>query len=133
VVRDARARRLLEPASLGARLVGAIAGRDTPALAACFTDDVAFRALIPPGLRERTGAAETAALIAGWFADSAELDLVDSHADEVEDKLHLSYRFTGVEDGQPYLVEQHIYCTLNGGRIDRADLLCSGFRSRRAQ
>jgi hypothetical protein len=82
----------------------------------------------PSGLRERRGAGETATLIAGWFGDSSELDLAESHADEVGDRLHVSYRFTGVEAGEPYVVEQHVFCTVDGGRIVKAGLLCSGFR-----
>ena len=50
-----------------------------------------------------------------WFADSTELDLVDSHTEEVGDRLHISYRFEGVEERKPYVVEQHLYCVLTGG------------------
>jgi hypothetical protein len=114
--------------AVGRRLVEAIAAQDVAAIATCFAADVQFRALIPPGLRERTGAQETASLIAAWFADSTELDLVDSETDEVGDRVHIAYRFEGVEEGRPYVVEQHLYGTVSEGRIDRADLLCSGFR-----
>jgi hypothetical protein len=114
--------------SIGKRYAAAVAARDESAVAACFTPGVEFRALVPPGLRERTGAREAAALVAGWFADSTELDLVASAAEEVGDRLHVSYRFEGVEDGEPYVVEHHLYCALTGGLIARADLLCSGFR-----
>jgi ketosteroid isomerase-like protein len=114
--------------ALGIRLVDAIAGQDEAALAGCFDPAVEFRALTPPGLRERTGAREAAALISQWFADSTELRLIDSHSAEVGDRLHLAYRFAGVEDGEAYEVEQHVFCTVSDGRIERADLLCSGFR-----
>jgi ketosteroid isomerase-like protein len=113
---------------LGARLVGAVATQDEAALAECFVPDVEFRALIPPGLRERTGAVEAAALISQWFGDSTGLHLLDSHSDEVGDRLHVSYRFAGVEEGKAYVVEQHLFCTIGDGKIMRADLLCSGFR-----
>jgi ketosteroid isomerase-like protein len=113
---------------LGARLVGAVAAQDEAALAECFVPDVEFRALIPPGLRERTGAVEAAALISQWFGDSTGLHLLDSHSDEVGDRLHVSYRFAGVEEGKAYVVEQHLFCTIGDGKIMRADLLCSGFR-----
>jgi hypothetical protein len=64
---------------------------------------VELRALIPPGLRERSG--------------------------EVGDRVHVSYRFEGVEEGEAYVVEHHLYCTRDArGLIERADLLCSGFR-----
>lgn len=108
----------------------AVAAQDESAIAACLTRGVEFRALVPSGLRERTGAEDAAALVAGWFADSTELDLVESRTEEVGDRLHVAYRFEGVEDGEPYVVEQHLYCTLTGGAIERADLLCSGFRPR---
>jgi len=115
-------------ADLAAQLIGAIAAQDEAALADCFAPDVAFRALVPPGLRERTGAVEAAALITQWFSDSTGLRLLDSHSDEVGDRLHVSYRFAGVEEGEAYLVEQHLFCTVGEGKIMRADLLCSGFR-----
>ena len=110
------------------RFVEAIAAQDESAIAACFAAGVEYRALVPPGLRERTGAEDAAALIAGWFADSTELALVESRTEEVGDRLHVAYRFEGIEDGQPYVVEQHLYCTVTSGVIERADLLCSGFR-----
>jgi hypothetical protein len=97
-------------------------------LAACFMDDVQLPALIPGGLRERAGAAESASLIATWFGDSTELNLVEWSVDDVEDRLHVWYRFAGIEDGQPYLVEQHLFCVGTDDKIARADLLCSGFR-----
>jgi hypothetical protein len=116
--------------SIGTRFVEAVAAQDESAIAACLAPSVELRALISPGLRERTGAGDAAALVAGWFADSAELDLVESRAEEVGDRLHLAYRFEGVENGDPYIVEQHLYCTVAGGVIESADLLCSGFRPR---
>jgi hypothetical protein len=118
------------PDSLAQRLVAGIAAQDEAAIAACFAADATFRALIPPGLRERTGDAPTASLIAAWFKDSTELDLVDQHADVVGDRMQISYRFVGVEEGQPYIVEQHLSCIVDNEKIQRADLLCSGFRPR---
>jgi len=116
--------------SLAQRLVAGIAAQDEAAIAGCFAPDAAFRALIPSGLRERTGAAPTASLIAAWFKDSTELDLVDQRADDVGDRMLISYRFVGVEEGQPYIVEQHLTCVVGDEKIQRADLLCSGFRPR---
>ena len=113
---------------LGMRLVRAIAEQDEAALSECFAADAEFRALIPRGLRERSGAVEAASLISQWFGDSTELHLLDSDSEEIGDRLHFSYRFAGVEEGEPYLVEQQLYCTVRDGKIARADLLCSGFR-----
>ena len=119
--------------TVGQRLVEAIAAQDVAAIATCFADETEFRALIPPGFRERTGALETASLIGAWFGDSTELDLVDSETEEVGDRVHIAYRFEGVEEGEPYVVEQHLFGTVSDGNIERADLLCSGFRPRGAQ
>jgi hypothetical protein len=116
--------------SVGTRFVEAVAAQDESAIAACFARGAVFRALVPPGFRERTGANDAAALIAGWFADSTELDLVEARTEEISDRLHIAYRFEGVEEGEPYVVEQHLYCVLTGGVIERADLLCSGSRPR---
>ncbi len=117
---------------LGTRLVGAIAAQDEAALADCFARDVEFHALVPSGLRERTGATEAASLMSQWFGDSTELHLLDSRSEQVGDRLHISYRFAGVEEGDAYVVEQQLYCLVGDGKISRVDLLCSGFRPRAA-
>ncbi len=72
-------------------------------------------------------------MVSRWFEDSTDLDLVTSLAEEVGDRLHVAYTFLAVEDGESYVVEQHLFCTLAGGLIERADLLCSGFRPRGPQ
>jgi hypothetical protein len=116
--------------SIGTRFVEAVAAQDQSAIAACLAPGVELRALLPPGLRERTGADDAAALVAGWFADSTELDLIESRTDEVGDRLHVAYRLAGIRNSEPYIVEQHLYCTVTSGVIERADLLCSGRRPR---
>jgi hypothetical protein len=116
------------PAPLSEQLVAGIAAQDETAIADCFSEGAEFRALSPPGLRERSGSADAAALIAAWFGDATVLDLVETQTAEIGDRLHISYRFSGVEDGDSFIVEQHLFCVVRGGKIERADLLCSGFR-----
>ena len=116
--------------SLAERLVAGIAALDQGAIASCFAAEAHFRALIPSGLRERTGATDAAALIHSWFKDSTVLDLADTKAAVVGDRLLIAYRFEGVEEGAPYVVEQHLTCVVVDEKIARADLLCSGFRPR---
>ena len=118
--------------NIGAELVKAIAALDASAIEACFTQDTHFRALVPPGLREKTGATEIAKYIHGWFSDSTVLELVDSKIGGLGEKVHISYRFRGVEEGKPYLIEQQLYCVVQDGKIRKADLLCSGFVPRPA-
>ena len=112
------------------RLVRAIAAQNESALTECFALDAELRALTSHGLRERAGAIEAASLISRWFGESTELHLLDSRSEEVGDRVHVSYKFEGVEEGEPFLVEQQLYCTVADGKVTRADLLCSGFRPR---
>ena len=118
------------PNELAEQLVAGIAAQDEAAIAACFAEDAQFRALNPPGLRERSGAAEVGALIARWYGDSTVLDHDETRTHQIGDRLRISYRFTGVENDEPYVVEQHLFCTVRDGKIEQADLLCSGFRPR---
>jgi len=117
--------------TIGTRLVEAIVARDESAIAACFAPHVEFRALTPAGLRERSGAAETAALLHAWFADSTELDVAEAQSEPIGDRLHVTYRLEGVEGGEPYVIEQQLYCDVGDAGIERANLLCSGSEPRR--
>jgi ketosteroid isomerase-like protein len=114
--------------AIGTRLVEAIAARDRDSLASCFASDAEFRALLPPGLRERTGAEDAADLVTSWFADATEFELVASQVGTVGDRLHVAYTFRGVEEGEPFVVGQQLYCETRDGKIVNAKLLCSGFR-----
>jgi len=78
--------------------VSAIAAQDEAAVAPYFADGAEFRA--PRGLRERTGAGDTAALVVRSFGDSTGLELVEAETEDVGD----------------------------AGRVPRSDLLCSGLR-----
>ena len=114
---------------LGAALVAALAGRDFGRLAGTLAPDVRMRALIPPGPVELSGAEPAAARFASWFGEPNGLELVHSGSDEVGDRLHVFYRLRVRRPGDPWrLVEQHLFCALDGGRIVALDLVCSGFR-----
>lgn len=119
-----------ESQDLGRHFVAAVATQDQPALAACFAGDAILRVLVPSGLREREGGQEAAELVHSWFADSDPFELLDSSVEEVSDRLHVCYRFQGTEEGDDYIVEQHLYGTVEGGKLARADIICSGFRPR---
>jgi hypothetical protein len=119
---------LRSPQETGRELVAAIAAQDWRRLEGTFAPGVLLRALIPPGLREREGAAEAAELIGGWFGDADPLELVDSEVEELEDRLHIAYRFRAFEEGRDHLVEQHVFCVMGAEGIESAHLVCSGFR-----
>jgi SnoaL-like domain len=114
---------------LGAMLVAAVAERDFGRLADTLAPDVRMRALTPSGPVELSGAEPAAARFAFWFGESNGLELVDSGSDEVGDRLHVSYRLRVKRPGDPWkVIEQHLFCALDEGRITALDLLCSGFR-----
>jgi hypothetical protein len=118
---------------LGAVLVAALTARDFGRLAGTLAPGVRMRALIPPGPVELSGAEPAAARFASWFGESEGLELVHAGCDEVGDRLHVFYRLRVKRPGDPWkLVEQHLFCALDEGRITTLDLLCSGFRPDRA-
>lgn len=114
----------------GATLVAALAERDFERLVGTLAPGVRLRALIPPGAIEVSGAEAAAAKFASWFGETEGLELVRSGSDEVGDRLHISYRLRVQKHGNPWkVVEQHLFCALDDGRITAVDLLCSGLRS----
>ena len=113
----------------GDALVTALAQRDFARLADTLTADVRMRALIPPGTIELSGAENAAAKFSSWFGDAEEFELVRSGSDTVADRLHVFYRLRVKRPGDPWkVIEQHLFCALDEGRITALDLVCSGFR-----
>jgi hypothetical protein len=113
--------------AVGTLFIRALTGQDWTALTSCFEEEVQFRALIPPGFREARVNYSAAGLLRTWFQDADPLVLLSSEVRSIQDRLALSYRLRLHED-QWYVVEQRAYCDVSNGRIERMDLLCSGFR-----
>jgi hypothetical protein len=112
-----------------ATLIAALTARDFDRLAGVLASDARMRALIPPGAVELSGAELAAARFASWFGDAEWFELVHSGSDEVGDRLHVFYRLRVKRSGDPWkVVEQHLFCALDEGRITALDLVCSGFR-----
>jgi SnoaL-like domain len=109
------------------RFINALKSRAWDDLATCFHEQVRFNALIPPGLRTATDASAATNYLKQWFGDADQLELLSSSVKTIEDRVHIAYRFRAHED-RWYVVEQHVFCTVRDGHIDRMDLLCSGFR-----
>jgi hypothetical protein len=95
----------------GAFLEG-LAGQDFAKLGGALAPGARLRALLPPGLMERTGAEEIAEVFARWFGGTEVFDPVEAT----------------VGEGW-FTVEQQAYADTDaGGRIARLDLLCTGYR-----
>jgi hypothetical protein len=113
----------------GTALIAALAECDFPRLAGILTPEVRMRALIPPGPIEISGAEAAAAKFSTWFGNAETLELIRSGSDTVADRQHVFYRLRIKKPGDiPKLVEQHLLCALEGGRINAIDLVCSRFR-----
>lgn len=117
----------------GATFVAALAQRDFERLGDALSATVRMRALIPPGPVEVSGRDQAAARFASWFGGREALDLVESTRAPVGDRFHISYRLRVKDQGEPWkIVEQHVFCTMDGARISALDLVCSGFRTEAA-
>ena len=80
------------------------------------------------------GADPAAARYATWFGEPSRVELVQSGSDEVGDRLHVFYRLRVKRPGDAWkLIEQHLFCALDEGRVAAVDLVCSGFRPDAAQ
>ena len=114
---------------LGDVFVTALVDGDAPRLAGTLDPDVQMRALLPPGPIEVLGAEAVAGKFAAWFGSAEEVQLMRSGSDAVADRLHVSYRLRVRRSGDLWnVVEQHLLCAHDGGRITALDLVCSGFR-----
>ena len=108
---------------------GALVAGDFDCLTAMLAADVRMRALLPPGPVELCGATDAGAKFASWFGGAKSLELVRAGSDEVGDRLHVFYRLrVSRSDDSSSIVEQHLFCALDEGRITALDLVCSGFR-----
>jgi TusA-related sulfurtransferase len=114
--------------ALGEGYLEALAQRDFPRVAAYLHPQVAFRALVPAGVREASDVAGVLAWLRRWFGDADELTVLQQTSDGSLGRLALSYRFWVHKQDEWTVVEQHAFCDAPNGQIERMDLVCSGFR-----
>ncbi|HVO38851.1 MAG TPA: hypothetical protein VMV03_07460 [Spirochaetia bacterium] len=112
---------------IGTSFVQALSGRDWGGLAGLFQPSIQFRALVPSGLREASSDVDASGHFQQWFGKAAAVELVDFTVGAMLDRIHVSYRLR-VQKDRWYGIEQQTFCVVNGDRIERMDLLCSGFR-----
>ena len=113
-------------------LLEGLAAQDFAQLGGALAAGARLRALLPPGLREWTGAQEIAGRFEGWFGDTQDFDLVEATVGEVGGRLHLHWRLRLRAERLGagwFTIEQQAYAdTDEGGRIAQLDLLCTGYR-----
>jgi hypothetical protein len=112
----------------GQAFLGALTRRDFAGLEACFAPDVAFRALVPSGVREGADRHAAVAWLRRWFGDADLFEMQHVELGLVADRLRISYRIRLRKEGVWYLIEQQAYCVVGTGQVSAMNLVCSGFR-----
>jgi ketosteroid isomerase-like protein len=115
---------------LAASVAAAVADRALDRLGAHLTDEVRLRGLLPGGPIEVSGREAVLATYADWFGSFDQVALSDAAGDEVGDRVLVHYKLAVEEEGKRYEVSQTVLCSVDGDRVTRMDLVCSGFRGR---
>lgn len=118
------------PAETAAKdLLEAIIVRDADAVAAAFSPNARMRALLPGGAEEIVGGAAIAARLDAWFGGADPFEVLSKNVHAVAEKISIGYRLRLKRPGADIetVIEQTIMCATTNGRIETADLLCSGF------
>jgi SnoaL-like protein len=124
----------VERDEVGVDFVDALGARDFARLKQTLDDDVHLRALVPTGLVELDGPEAVGGRFERWFGTTRNLVLLDASTEAVADVVHVAYRLH-LDDhpfspgSGPRLIEQHLFCHVERGRITSIDLVCSGFRA----
>ncbi|HEU5391652.1 MAG TPA: hypothetical protein VFV73_37705 [Streptosporangiaceae bacterium] len=118
--------------ALAGAFLESLATQDFAGLGGALTAGTRLRALLPAGLRERTGAEAITGVFTHWFGDTEDFGLVEATVGEVGGRLRLHWRLRLRAErlGRGWFtVEQQAYAdTDESGRIARLDLLCTGYR-----
>jgi hypothetical protein len=114
--------------NVGEAFLRALSSRDFEALQACLHQDVNFRALVPPGIRQATDASDTVSRLRLWFGEADSFEMLRTEIGQVADRLSITYRIRLHDSDGWQVIEQRLYCNVgDDGRISTLDLLCSGF------
>jgi len=115
---------------IGNKFIKNLSEQEFDKLARLFSGDVFFRALIPSCLETSDKPSEVVKTFQKWFyvEAPAKYEMLDSKTDVMVDCLHIYYKIFRTYEGVPYNVEQHLYCELGAGKIQKLSLICSGFR-----
>jgi TusA-related sulfurtransferase len=112
----------------GRAFLEALTSRDFEGVEASLDPDIRFRGLLPGGLRELSGAAVVTDQLRSWFEEADAFKVEEIVAEDIADRLRISYRFRLHDEDGWAVIEQQAFCDVDDGRIERIDLVCSGFR-----
>ena len=113
---------------VGEAFLRALANRDFEALWACLQQNVSFRALVPPGVRQATEVSGTVNRFHLWFGEADSFEMLRAEIGQVAHRLSITYRIQLHDSDGWQVIEQRLYCDVgDDGRISNLNLLCSGF------
>ncbi len=115
------------------QMLDAVCARDFDAAAGCLSADAQLRAVLPPRFLEAAGPDVIVGWLRTWFADATTFAVIDRSVGVVAGRDRLTWRFElaphpGTGDTARHVIEQTMFCDIRDDRIERLDLLCSGFR-----
>ena len=115
--------------TLGQAYITALTTQKLESLKTIFGQQLRFRALVPRRLCEGQSTDEAIEWLRRWFGEADEIQVLQSSAAQVFDRLYLNYRLRvhDVINGWR-VIEQHAYLIVQDGQIVDMWLLCSGFR-----
>jgi hypothetical protein len=118
-----------QTAVLGESFVAALTAQQFETIETLFAPQARFRALVPSRVCEGHTPAQATAWLQRWFGSADEVQVLQSTAQQVFDRLYVSYRVRlhDVINGWR-VIEQHAYGSVQDDRIADLWLLCSGFR-----
>ena len=116
----------MKPKDVGTEFVQALSGRNWNGLEGLFQPSIQFRALIPPGLSQASSGVDASGQFRQWFGKADALELVTFTVEPLLDKVRIAYRLR-VHTDRWYTCEQQTFCVVTGDKIEKMDLLCSGF------
>ena len=89
-----------------------------------WTDDAVLDATVPDWRFERTGAAEVAAALSGWYDAPTTIDALLRRPLPGGEAVELE--LTWVQDGVPYTGHQLHLLSVDGDRLSRDTVFCGG-------
>ena len=114
--------------AVGRAFAAALARRDFGEVATLLHPEIEFRALTPRRTFEPGSPDEVVDVVRLWFGTAEIEQVLAIDSDVVGDRPHVAYRFRGVRDGAPFVIEQQAYYEVRDGRLAWMRVVCSGFR-----
>lgn len=115
-------------ADVAADVAALVAGRDPQRLSAALTETARLRALLPGGPIQALGRADVTECWHDMFAGFDTVEVVESAAEAVVDRLLIHYRLSVSKGATRWICTQTAVCKRLDGLLAVIDLLCSGFR-----